>query len=255
MGDQRNGLKWVHSHISKFNGDNENITLGGASAGARSVMNHMTHSDSFGYFKNALTIGPPAIPYWKKSEVETIFGRIEGAIAQGNAQLGGCAGQYGWKTCLQMLPVADFAGLAGLVGPLYSQFAVENQKITQAESSWYPVIDGVMITNEPLQKFISGEVKQDLGFYYHEDSHDEGNSMMRNLFGIPAMRQAVFGEAAAQIWQDFNQHVVVPKAAFEGFLNQFYGPMGLAETMLTQTELVCPSSMPGHPGNALANPK
>jgi len=26
--------------------------------------------------------------------------------------------------------------------------------------------------------------------------------------------------------------------------------MGLAETMLTQTELVCPSSMPGHPGNA-----
>ena len=112
-----------------------------------------------------------------------------------------------------------------------------------------------MITNEPLQKFISGDVKQDLGFYYHEDSHDEGNSMMRNLFGIPAMRQAVFGEAAAQIWQDFNQHVVVPKAAFEGFLNQFYGPMGLAETMLTQTELVCPSSMPGHPGNFLANPK
>ena len=133
MGDQRNGLKWVHSYISKFNGDNENITLGGASAGARSVMNHMTHSDSFGYFKNALTIGPPAIPYWKKSEVETIFGRIEGAIAQGNAQLGGCAGQLGWKTCLQMLPVADFAGLAGLSDPFTLNLLLKIRKSLKAE--------------------------------------------------------------------------------------------------------------------------
>ena len=76
MGDQRNGLKWIHSHISKFNGDNDNITLGGASAGGRSVLNHMTHSASYDYFKNALTIGPAAIPYWKTSELDTIFERI-----------------------------------------------------------------------------------------------------------------------------------------------------------------------------------
>ena len=80
MGDQRNGLKWVHSHISKFNGDNDNITLGGASAGGRSVMNHMTHSESYDYFNNALTIGPAAIPYWKTSEVDEIFTRIYGHI-------------------------------------------------------------------------------------------------------------------------------------------------------------------------------
>ena len=80
MGDQRNGLKWIHSHISKFNGNNDNITLGGASAGARSVLNHMTHSDSFAYFNNALTIGPQAIPYWKISEVKEIFERIYGHI-------------------------------------------------------------------------------------------------------------------------------------------------------------------------------
>ena len=80
MGDQRNGLKWVHSHISKFNGDNDYITLGGGSAGGRSVMNHMTHSESYDYFKNALTIGPAAIPYWKTSEVDEIFTRIYGHI-------------------------------------------------------------------------------------------------------------------------------------------------------------------------------
>ena len=26
---------------------------------------------------------------------------------------------------------------------------------------------------DPLQKIINGDVKSDLGFYYHEDSHDE----------------------------------------------------------------------------------
>ena len=80
MGDQRNGMKWIHFHISKFNDANDNITLGGGSAGARSVMNHMTHSDSYDYFNNALTIGPAAIPYWKTSEVDEIFTRLYGHI-------------------------------------------------------------------------------------------------------------------------------------------------------------------------------
>ena len=83
MGDQRNGLKWIHSHISKFHCDNDNITLGGASAGGRSVLNHMTHSESFQYFNNALTIGSQAVPYWKISEVEEIFSQIYGHIRRG----------------------------------------------------------------------------------------------------------------------------------------------------------------------------
>ena len=37
----------------------------------------------------------------------------------------------------------------------------------------YPIIDGNLITADPLQKIINGNVKSDLGFYYHEDSHDE----------------------------------------------------------------------------------
>ena len=72
--------------------------------------------------------------------------------------------------------------------------------------------------------------------------------MMRQLFSIDAMRTAIFGESAAQIWQSFNQHVAVPKAAFEGFMGVFYTPMGLEEIVPKHTELNCPSSMPGHPG-------
>ena len=72
--------------------------------------------------------------------------------------------------------------------------------------------------------------------------------MMRQLFSIDAMRTAIFGDSAAQIWQSFNQHVAVPKAAFEGFMSVFYTPMGLNEIVPKHTELNCPSSMPGHPG-------
>ena len=70
--------------------------------------------------------------------------------------------------------------------------------------------------------------------------------MMRQLFSIEAMRTAIFGDKAAQIWQSFNQHVAVPKAAFDGFMSVFYTPIGLEDIV---PELDCPSSMPGHPGN------
>ena len=73
--------------------------------------------------------------------------------------------------------------------------------------------------------------------------------MMRQLFSIEAMRTAIFGDKAAQIWQSFNQHVAVPKAAFDGFMSVFYTPMGLEDIVPLHTELDCPSSMPGHPGN------
>ena len=35
------------------------------------------------------------------------------------------------------------------------------------------MIDGNFITSDPLQKIMAGDVKQDLGFYYHENSRDE----------------------------------------------------------------------------------
>ncbi|CAI6265465.1 unnamed protein product [Periconia digitata] len=40
--DQRQLLKWVNTHISKFGGDPNHVTLGGASAGAGSVMFQLT---------------------------------------------------------------------------------------------------------------------------------------------------------------------------------------------------------------------
>lgn len=261
--DQRNGLGWIHENIGNFNGNSDSITLGGGSAGGRSVMNHMTNEDSYGYFSNAITIGAPGIPFWSKSQATEIYNNIYNKINEVNPQLGGCFGLYGHKNCLKGLDVATFAGFAGQLGGLFSLYAIENKMITNAESAWYPVIDGDVITAEPLLNFMAGNVKQDLGFYYHEDSRNEGQSMMRNLFSHETIKQAIFGaDAYSAIFQNEhvdNSHVVVPKAAYDGFIENFYQSFdGASDALLKDypeiSELMCdeqPILGEGHPANGL----
>jgi len=52
--DQVMALKWVHENIASFGGDPENITIGGQSAGAGSVIFHIENPESRKYFKRAV---------------------------------------------------------------------------------------------------------------------------------------------------------------------------------------------------------
>ena len=52
--DQLAGLKWVYENIEAFGGDKENITIGGQSAGAGSVLCHIANEESRKYFKRAV---------------------------------------------------------------------------------------------------------------------------------------------------------------------------------------------------------
>ncbi|MBP5519572.1 MAG: carboxylesterase family protein [Treponema sp.] len=52
--DQQAGLKWVYENIQAFGGDKNNITIGGQSAGAGSVLCHIANSESRKYFNRAI---------------------------------------------------------------------------------------------------------------------------------------------------------------------------------------------------------
>ncbi|MFE0801392.1 carboxylesterase/lipase family protein [Streptomyces sp. NPDC058812] len=52
--DQQAALRWVHSDISRFGGDPENVTIAGQSAGAGSVCDHLASPTAEGLFSRAV---------------------------------------------------------------------------------------------------------------------------------------------------------------------------------------------------------
>jgi carboxylesterase type B len=62
--DQQMALKWVYDNISNFNGDPENITLFGESAGASSVHLHVLNAKSRRFFKKAICQSGCAMNDW-----------------------------------------------------------------------------------------------------------------------------------------------------------------------------------------------
>ena len=75
--DQRMGLKWIHQNIAAFNGDSDDITLGGDSSGGMGAMIHLTSAESHPYFHNAMAISPTVgIPFWNATEATMAYGYI-----------------------------------------------------------------------------------------------------------------------------------------------------------------------------------
>ena len=71
--DQQAGMKWVYENIEAFGGDKDNITIGGQSAGAGSVLFHIANDESRKYFKRAVVesglIYNPAYELFPKKSV------------------------------------------------------------------------------------------------------------------------------------------------------------------------------------------
>ena len=69
--DQILGLRWVHEHIAAFGGDPEKVTLVGQSAGAGSVMLHLTTNGYRDLFHAAIvqSTDREVLPYPAQQEV------------------------------------------------------------------------------------------------------------------------------------------------------------------------------------------
>lgn len=62
--DQQLALKWVHTNIEYFSGDNQRITLFGHSAGGASTHFHMLSEESRKYFRNAIPMSGSVENMW-----------------------------------------------------------------------------------------------------------------------------------------------------------------------------------------------
>jgi len=157
--DQRAALQWVRDNIGQFGGDPGNVTLAGTSAGGQSVGLHLVSPGSTGLFHRAIV---------QSAYPTTRWATLNEAAADGNAFAAalGCTSQDPVQilACLRMKTRDQV--LTAL--PLGVQQVAE----PPGRVFWEPVVDGVVIPDQPRSLFDTGRfyrVPTMLGF-----NRDEG---------------------------------------------------------------------------------
>ena len=139
--DQRATLVWVQNNIARFGGDPQNVTIAGTSAGGEGVGLHLVSPDSAPLFHRAVVQSGAPTARWPS---------VAEASAQGASlatQLG-CTDPATVATCLRSLPLPQVM----LALPLAQQQVRE----TPGRVYWLPVVDGVVIPDQPRALFERG---------------------------------------------------------------------------------------------------
>ncbi|KAJ8496645.1 hypothetical protein ONZ45_g12370 [Pleurotus djamor] len=145
--DQEYALKWVQTHISKFGGDPDEVTIWGASAGGGAVLQHAVARNG-GYnpplFKGAMASSmflPPQYAY-NGTIPEFIYDRVITST--------GCKNRTG-EHSMDCLRKVDLSQIQSINTEL-------NDDGFFGTFTLVPVIDGEFITQRPTQALLQGKV-------------------------------------------------------------------------------------------------
>ena len=142
--DQRQLLQWVQKEIAQFGGDPGHVTLGGQSAGAGSVVNHLTayggRNDNL--FQGAIMESQSFPPVRNVSQQQFQYDRLVSKT--------GCATTNDTLSCLRGLTYQKL--LAGVDAPAYPEGAGGSPVY-----AWNPVLDGSFVRDLPLRMFANGQ--------------------------------------------------------------------------------------------------
>ena len=222
--DQRLAMKWVQDNIGSFNGDSEDITLAGASAGAAAVAIHLTHEDSYDYFNNAIVMSATTTPYWTAEDATIGYGYIATQLrctSEETIQADLVSGAL--VECLKAIPTQMFQAAMQEAGKVFGKIALDANRLSQMEFSFAPTYDGEVLNIDPRIALQSGQYKENLGFLTIESTFNEAQSISQNIFSNPDMRQLLFGEAASQLFiPGLNDNVIMPLAGYHGLMGQLF---------------------------------
>ncbi|KAK8065465.1 carboxylesterase family protein [Apiospora hydei] len=150
--DQRFAMQWVKQYVSQFGGDGNNVTIGGESSGAGSVMYHTTSYGGSGtvLFNNIIAASPWTPPAY----------RYDDEIPIGNykafAELAGCGaaaselkGRADAFDCLVAADTMTLQNASGLVSTTHGYFGT---------FAFGPVVDDDYIQGLPSRQLLAGQV-------------------------------------------------------------------------------------------------
>ena len=134
--------------------------------------------------------------------------------------------------CLQAYPLPILQQILSAAGQVFSKIALDANRLSQLEFTFTPNYDGQTLLHEPLAAIAAGDIAPNLDFVLIEAAQNEGETLARNVFGADTMRTLLFGENKPLIFQDFNSHVKMPMAAYNGVMMQLFGDQGKQENFL-----------------------
>ncbi|KAI9595226.1 Carboxylesterase [Syncephalis fuscata] len=181
--DQAKALEWVKRNIASFGGDPDNITLWGLSAGAYSVLIHMTSpATPPGLFHRAIMQSPP-IGHRVRSRHDIEAENMKLAkqmrcsipVSSGNVIDMACLQKVSWKAIVAASALCITYGTPGI------------KEITD-EFKWWPYRDGKIITDEPRNLILSGHYK-DVPIIIGSTKDEAGLWSM--LFSLPVIKKVI----------------------------------------------------------------
>ncbi|XP_055222098.1 carboxylesterase 4A isoform X3 [Gorilla gorilla gorilla] len=148
--DQMAALRWVQENIAAFGGDPGNVTLFGQSAGAMSISGLMVSPLASGLFHRAISQSGTAL-------FRLFITRNPLKVAKKVAHLAGCNHNSTQilVNCLRALSGAKVMRVSNKMRFLQLNFQRDPEEITWSMS---PVVDGVVIPDDPLVLLTQGQV-------------------------------------------------------------------------------------------------
>lgn len=202
--DQQMALQWVQNHISNFGGDPSKVTIFGQSAGAMSVTLHAIVPSSQGLFSRVIAESNPAGINYRTPEQSYPYSEKVSSLL-------GC--DYTDTSCLRA------QSWENIVSAQTRGYMVEFPIRTTEFLPYSPVIDGIIIPEQPMDAFRAGKVNSNIEAIAFGNTRNESAA----LFPVNVPIDSVLYKTMVRAFFTSNTSLVLdeyPASRTESNLNQ-----------------------------------